>query len=199
MDQTKAEPESESHLLSPVRSDGKNQPDDGRLPDEEMEPLFKSHQSALLRYAARMVRDAETAQDVVQEVFLRLHVEPPQGNDPKLLSTWLYRVAHNLCVDLIRKESRMRAQVEELPRPAPIPGPDRAMEAAETRRELDALLGRLNENQRIAVVLKIQEGKSYREISEITGLTVSNVGFLIHQAMKKMNGWLNEAAKGEGT
>ena len=91
----------------------------------------------------------------------------------------------------------MRAQVELMPAPPPTPLPSRELEARETREELDQLLGRLSDNQRTVVVLKIQEGKSYREISEITGLTISNVGFLIHQAMKKLNGFMREAAGGE--
>ena len=57
---------------------------------------------------------------------------------------------------------------------------------AQTRRRLGEFLERLTENQRTVLVLKIQEGRSYREISDITGLSVSNVGFLIHRGLKKM-------------
>ncbi len=167
-----------------------------RMDEAAFEALLAAHEAPLLRYATRILRDPESAQDVVQEVFLRYFKNPPEGRDGGRISVWLHRVAHNLCVDSIRKEIRMRTQMEHIPTPAPMPLPGREMIEGETRAELETLLGRLSDNQRSVVVLKIQEGKSYREISEITGLTVSNVGFLIHQAMKKLNGFLRESGEG---
>ena len=80
----------------------------------------------------------------------------------------------------------MRETTQQIdPPPAP-PPPSAQIVAGETRRRLDALLDRLTENQRNVLILKMQEGKTYREISEITGLTVSNVGYLVHHGLKRM-------------
>lgn len=151
-----------------------------------LEAVIAAHQTPLLRYALRIVRDEESAQDVVQETFMRYLKAPPSEGNPKQLSAWLFRVAHNLCVDLIRKESRMRESCEQIEIPAHDPPASDGFVAEETSRQLGELLARLTENQRTVIVLKFQEKKSYREISEITGLTVTNVGFLIHRGLKKM-------------
>lgn len=179
------------------RTPAESTPEAATLEAPTLEALLAQFQAPLLRYAARLIRDEDEAQDVVQEVFVKYHNSPPAGREGKQLSVWLYRVAHNLCIDRIRKESRMRAQAVQMPLPDHAPPASAALMAEDTRRELDRLLGRLNDNQRTVVILKIQEGKSYKEISEITGLTVSNVGFLIHTAMKKLNGFVREASPSE--
>ena len=152
---------------------------------ESFEEMVARFQSPLLRYAARVVRNEESAQDVVQEVFLRYLKAPPERAG-RGLSTWLYRVTHNLCVDQIRKEARMRESCQQMTLPGADPLASDAMVAQERRGRLDRLLDRLTENQRAVLILKVQGEKSYREISEITGLTVSNVGFLIHRGLKKL-------------
>lgn len=160
------------------------------MPDPEsvhpIEALVAAHQTPLLRYAWRILRDEDAAQDVVQEAFARYLKSPPAEQNGHGASSWLFRVVHNLAVDVIRKESRMRESCEQIDVPVAEPPHSAALVAEETSRQLGALLDRLTENQRTVLVLKFQEQKSYREISEITGLTVSNVGFLIHRGLKKL-------------
>jgi RNA polymerase sigma-70 factor (ECF subfamily) len=87
----------------------------------------------------------------------------------------------------------MREGLEQMDPPATVAPPaSEEMVAAETRQTLDRMLERLTDNQRTVLVLKMQEGKSYREISEITGLSVSNVGFLIHRGLKRMGEFLRQ-------
>lgn len=66
------------------------------------------------------------------------------------------------------------------------PDPSRAMEDRERHSEVLALLERLPENQREVIRLKFQGDLSYKEISDVTGLSVSNVGFLIHTGIKRL-------------
>lgn len=161
--------------------------------NEFFEAALEAHQTPLLRYAMRLVRDEDAAQDIVQEVFLRLFRSPPREGHSRQISTWLYRVAHNLCIDHIRKESRMREQERFIPQPAQGALPSDGLSREETRRGLEILMMRLSANQRTVLILKIEEGKSYREISEITGLSISNVGFQIHYALKKLAGLMRDA------
>jgi RNA polymerase sigma-70 factor (ECF subfamily) len=156
----------------------------------DIDTLVETYQGPLLRYAMRLVRDEDRAQDIVQEVFLRYVQSPPRATESRQISNWLFRVAHNRSVDFIRKEIRMREQVQSMPDPGHSPPPSEDAIRAETRRQLDSLMDRLSDNQRTCLVLKFQEDKSYKEISEITGLSVSNVGFLLHQAVKKMGRFL---------
>lgn len=155
--------------------------------DQSVESAVAEHQGALLRYAERIVRDPEAAQDAVQEAFLRYVRAGREGKPIQSISTWLFRVTHNVCVDHIRKERRMREGIEQMDPPvAMAPPPIVEVAAAERREKLDAMLERLTENQRTVLVLKMQEDKSYKEISAITGLSVSNVGFLIHRAVRRL-------------
>lgn len=152
------------------------------------EQVLDRHQGPLLRFVGHMASGSSRAwaEDIVQEVFLRLLQEVHGGVRIHNLSAWLFRVARNLFRDHRRKEGRMekrhqaRASVEAQP-PAPF---------AEEERELTAIVASklrgLPENQRDVLILKIQEGKSYKEIAAITGLTTSNIGYLIHHGLKAL-------------
>jgi len=153
-------------------------------------------EAALLRHAAAVVGSAAAAQDVVQETFLRLLAN---GQPIDNLSAWLHRVTHNLALDHLRREARLRKlHLAAAPRTEPL-----APSAAEDldRRESHALilseLERLSANERAVLMLKIKEGRSYQEISERTGLSPSNVGYLIHQGLKKLTARLQAAARKE--
>jgi RNA polymerase sigma-70 factor (ECF subfamily) len=151
---------------------------------EAFETILSRYESPLLRFVSRYAPHA--AQDLVQEVFLRLVRESESVRDVDNLSAWLYRVARNLAIDESRKEERRmkRHQLVALPeRQAPA---SPAAERRETAELVSAKLMALPEKQRDVLILKIQEEKSYREISEVTGLTTSYVGYLIHQGLKTL-------------
>ena len=166
------------------------------------EGLVSEYEKPLLRYAGRILRDPNAAQDVVQETFVRLFRRWSDKMEPsQKLSSWLYRVAHNCAVDYVRKESRRRLlHLSQAQGADDFVLPDRGKgfrisEGAERAATALALLS-LREQQ--LVILKIYEEKSYKEISEITALTVSNVGYILHHAMKKMAEMLR-AEQGDGT
>ena len=145
------------------------------------------HQDGLLRYASRVLGDPERARDVVQETFLRLWKQDPRGIEDHL-PEWLYTVCRRCALDVLRKEGRMtrfeEGQVERVPSPAPHPGD--AVEARDTAAQAAELIDRLPPRQQEVIRLKFQAGFSYKEISRITGLSVSNVGFIIHTAVKSL-------------
>ncbi len=165
------------------------------------EAIVNRYESPLLRYAARILRDHDAAQDVVQDAFVKLFRHWTDVHGPNTsLSTWLYRVTHNLAVDLIRKKQRLQRlhtrhgeeqTAMEPPRRGGEPGESPAAERA--RIALDAL----DLRERQLVLLKIFEEKSYREISEITGIGIGNVGYILHHAMKKMARQLRDSDQHE--
>ena len=150
------------------------------------------HEGALLSFATAFLRDETTAQDVVQEAFLRaarhphrLLALPAQHSGER---NWLLKVVRDLSVDWLRKRASERRAVEGLAAVAPkaVPAP---LTAAEGREELDrmrAAIGQLRPRYRELLLLKVQERKSYKEIAQITGLSVTNVGFLLHQAVREL-------------
>lgn len=158
------------------------------------------HQEPLVRYARSIVGETEAAKDIVQEAFLRLCKQGPQGftssdsraasNLEKPTAAWLFRVCHNLAINRLRKERRMQSNVDGVleDTQATRTAKDPAAEASEAddHRRLWNCIGELPENQQQVVRLKFHSGMTYREISESTGLSESNVGFLLHKALRSL-------------
>ena len=153
------------------------------------------HGGPLTRYAAQLTGNLDTARDVVQDTFLRLwQVDPDrvQGH----LAEWLFTVCRNRALDVLRKESRMKplTEVDLATRPTDAPSPAAEAERREATSEVLGLLAGLPLNQREVVRLKFQNGLSYQEISRVTHLTVTNVGVLIHTAIKTLRQELQASA-----
>ncbi len=153
---------------------------------EWLETVVQEHEGPLCRYVVRILGDIESSRDVVQEAFLKLCQRnlAPEEN----VRAWLFKVCRNRALDVWRKERRMTpladAAAAALPEnnPGPLAAVERQEEAASVRREL----ARIPANQQEVIQLKFQAGLSYREISEATGLSVSNVGYLIHMGLKAL-------------
>ncbi len=155
---------------------------------DSLSVFVERYQSGLLRFAARLLSDDLAAQDVVQEAFLRVAREPRHLIGVDSCHNWLIRVVRNICIDHIRKAIRGRKAMQNVAdRPAQTQDtPAEALEREETRELVRQAIAQLRPRYRELVLLKVQEGKSYKEIAEITGLTVTNVGYLLHQAMKAL-------------
>lgn len=146
------------------------------------------HQTPLLRYATRLLRgDADRARDVVQDTFVRLMRQPPAEVNGHL-AEWLFTVCRRRAFDVLRKERRVarfgEGQAERLAAATPLPG--RELEHAEAHAAVLALIAQLPPNHQEVIRLRFQSGFSYKEISRITGLSVTNVGFLLHTAVARL-------------
>ena len=156
------------------------------------------YEERLLRYAQRITGDAERARDVVQETFLKLCKEDPAALNGRL-AQWLYTVCRNQALDVRRKEVRVCIQAEppEQVSRARNDDPSLSVEDHDTLETIQVELARLSPNQQECIRLKFQHGLSYREIGAVTGLSVSNVGFLIHTGLKKVRERLQRASIAE--
>jgi RNA polymerase sigma-70 factor (ECF subfamily) len=154
---------------------------------EWIQSALGEHEGPLLRYAQRITGDLEQARDVVQDTFLKLWREDPAELDGHL-AEWLFTVCRNKAIDVRRKESRMTtvAEAQLSTRAGDEFTPDVVAERRDTAGRALELLERLPGNQQEVIRLKFQNGLSYREISGVTGLTVTNVGFLIHRGIKTL-------------
>lgn len=150
------------------------------------------YEGRLLRYAVQITGDLERSRDVVQDTFLKLcRAERSQVDDH--LAEWLFTVCRNQALDVRRKEKRMtiisdsqaaNQESREIQQEA-------ASERQDTAAHIQRLLEGLSDNQQEVVRLKFQSGLSYREISRVTELSVSNVGYLIHTALQKIRKQIN--------
>jgi len=143
------------------------------------------YEGPLTLYAARLLGDPESARDVVQETFLRLCAQDRSALESRL-AEWLFTVCRNRALDVLRKESRMTRLSDEQVHHclSPDPGPPDVAERRESAARVLDLLEGLPASQREAIRLKFQNGFSYREISRISGHSVTNVGYLIHIGLK---------------
>jgi RNA polymerase sigma factor (sigma-70 family) len=153
------------------------------------------YEAPLMRYAYRLSGDVERARDIVQETFLCLCREKPASVESHL-AQWLYRVCRNRAMDLLRKERRAAAFLKDETRDvkeAAAPPSSEGEVRHDCARTLE-LVETLPENQREVFRLRYQSELTYQEISHVTGLTVTNVGYLIHCAVKAIRSRLFEEA-----
>ena len=162
---------------------------------ESIEEVFAALESPLLSYALRLLHARAAAEDIVQEAFMRLHSQFKDVRDPR---RWLYRTVHNLSLNQRRKDdkivpldpvagtrTREENAVSVIPDTAdPELLPDEQIIRWEGIGLVRLSLGTLDERSREVLKLKFEENLSYREISAKTGLSVSNVGYILHHALK---------------
>lgn len=162
------------------------------------EAAVAQHEAGLLRYAARVLSDPVAAQDVVQETFLKLFRKWDQVVKPNAnLSSWLYRVTHNGAIDCIRRRQRRQHLHLKQDAERQVLRPRDADPSKDCRlhEQVQDALACLDLRERQLVLLKVYEGKSYQEMSEITGLSSGNIGYILHHAIKKMANRISETRK----
>ena len=155
------------------------------------EDFFKSYveeNMALIMHLCRAYsRDEESLKDLVQEVTLQLWRSHKSFKGNSQLSTWVYRVTLNVCLSNSKKLNR---KVDTIPLEAGIS----KMEENDPEKEQVEMLYRgirkLKESDR-AIILLYLEDKSYKEMSEILGITVSNVGVKVNRLKDKLKQMIN--------
>ena len=169
--------------------------DEATRPDREawVREALTGFEAPLVRYATRLLRDAEAARDVVQDVFLRLCRQSPASLDGRLRE-WLFAVCRNRAIDHLRKEGRMHPVANPVDPAAATdqPPPLRLLESAEQGDALADAVRALPARQQELVQLRFGAGLSYREIASVTSLSVGNVGYVLHMAMRALRTQLAE-------
>lgn len=140
---------------------------------------IRDQQGNLIRYTQKIVCDESTAKDVVQDGFIKLWGQSyPESVD--IVPPWLYRVCRNLAIDSYRKNKKYSSLAE-------IENHFEFLSSEEEKlmnKEVFLALQSLPKKSCEVMILMFQEGLSYKEIAEVTGLTVSNVGVILHQSLK---------------
>ena len=148
----------------------------------------------LTKYAVSILGDLEQARDVVQDTFLKLYKQDPEKVRQKVKS-WLFTVCRNHCYDLIKRNRRTsNLEEDEISYIASSEdNPFQVISFLEGREEIDekikilySLIEELPSRQREVMRLKFQANLSYKEIAETIGISTSNVGFVLHSALKKL-------------
>lgn len=149
--------------------------------------VFDAEESALLRYAYGLTGQRETAEDIVQDAFMRLHSHWHEVESPR---PWLFRCIRNLALNHLRNDkhhtplethSQTTSEWETASS-----NPETALGKLEAIGTLQLLISELPEPDRTLVSLKYHSGLRYEEIATQTHLTVSNVGYKLHHILKSL-------------
>lgn len=153
--------------------------------------MLEQYQTPLLRFAATLVGEG-LAGDVVQDTFLRLFGQRREDIEGHV-AAWLFTVCKNRALELKRNRARETPLEEGREMISSQETPAEALEAHDERSQLKKLVQELPERHREVVALRFAGGRSYREIATVTGLSETNVGFILHTAIKTLKRRLAES------
>jgi RNA polymerase sigma-70 factor (ECF subfamily) len=155
------------------------------------ETLFARFTPRVLSFLTRMVRDRARAEELTQDVFVRIYQAAERYEPSARFSTWIFGIAHNVALNELARAHHKRElrMPEDGPLDAldPAPGADEALAAARTHAELERALGTLPERQRAALLLRSEQGLGYEEIATTLGTSVASVKSLIHRAREALH------------
>lgn len=162
----------------------------------DFEALVQEHQDRVYDFCVRMLGDREEALEVAQEIFVSVHQALPTFRYDSKVSTWIYRISKNHCLNRLKYlERRGRGRSdglddvseEALGSAAGSPTrPDEALQAEHERMLVQRAIARLEPDQRALVALRDIEGLSYEEMVEITQLPLGTVKSRLHRAREKL-------------
>jgi RNA polymerase sigma-70 factor (ECF subfamily) len=189
-----------AQVVAPVRERLRAQDDtavvEAFLGGEEraFQELVERYQTRLLNFVYRTIGDRERAEDLVQEVFIRVYRHLHRFDRSKKFSTWVYTIASNLAKNELRNRSRnplvlfqtMRSTWEDEDRPLqfedPTARPDDLYRKRFLRELVEDTVAKLPEHHRQVFVLRELEGRSYEEIAEITDCNLGTVKSRLNRA-----------------
>ncbi len=147
--------------------------------------LVNKYQNKIYTIARRTTGNHELAEDIAQEAFIRIWRSAPKYKPSAKVSTWIYRIVINLCVDAIRRGKLIAIEDFHLTRP----GEDTTLsdiERNDNKRIIRGAIAKLPERQRTVIILHRLEGLPQREVAEITGWTESAVESLLVRAYRTL-------------
>jgi len=182
--------ENEKHLLESAKK--------GDI--EAFEKLIETHEKKVFNIALRMMGNSEDAKDMAQETFIRVYRSLGDFKEQSSLSTWIYRITTNICLDELRKrknkkvlyiDDNIKSDDGEIKRDIVSDDltPEEKVERDEIKRMLNSAINDLSDEHRTVIILRDIQGFSYKEISDITNCPEGTVKSRIcraRQALKEI-------------
>ncbi len=172
---------------------------------EAFQQLFTKFSPSVVNFAFRFVGTRERAEELTQEVFLQVYRWQERYEPKAKFSTWLFKIAHNHCLNEVRKgeyrvsreslDSRLDSEGEERERDLPDTNPrkgDEILAAKQVAERVQQIMQRLPESQRSALTLSRFEGLSYLEVAGVLGTTEKAVKSLVFRATHSLREGLKE-------
>ncbi len=150
-------------------------------------PLIERYELPLFRYAVYLVHDADAADDIVQDTFIKAYRNLNSFRTSAKFSSWIYRIAHNTAMDTLKHTHNYVAdseiiseQVSDAPSAAVL------VDMGIAGQDIEHCLAQLPVKYREAVALHYLQDMSYREISDVTHVSVSAVGVRVSRAKRML-------------
>lgn len=171
---------------------------------DDLMAVVKRFQSPLLRYVGKLLGGIDhEAEDIVQDTFIRLHKQVQRKGKDSIayLPTWLFRVAHNCTLDILRKRARRQpsknTKVQSIEEAAEQAADEfdalGEVLRAEARQVALEALSHLEDQQRQVVLLKVIQGLTFRQIAEVLGVSLSTVNYRLNQGLNELACRLKQA------
>ena len=172
---------------------------------ESFGELLRRYRAPLVSFFARMVRDRALAEDLAQEVFLRVYKSRERYQPEARFTTWLYRIATNLALNALRdRKAEVSPETTTEPEQAPAlerfvdpqPSAEQQLMRSDRERLIRQAVEALPDNQRAAVILHKYQEVDYRQIAEILRVSESAVKSLLFRAYETLRARLEPLLKG---
>ncbi|MHC4862162.1 MAG: RNA polymerase sigma factor [Planctomycetota bacterium] len=162
--------------------------------------MYRRHGRGIFNYALRLVGDYQWAEEILQETFLRAYTRAETFREGARVSTWLYRIAMNLCYDHLRSpRNRPKASLSDRQAggeeggsglsdrlESPAGTPDELAGTSEVARLVRQAVAELPDKERNVLILRHFHGMKFREIAAVTGLTSRTVQNCLRRGREKL-------------
>lgn len=156
---------------------------------KQIEDIYNKFHKQIFRYFYHLTYDSEQAGELTQETFYQVIISIPRFKGNSKLSTWIYSIARNTYLKKIKKESKYLLTEEKdlhnLIPPDSTHNPELVLEQQQSKEKIRKVFSKLSENYASILILRDKNGLSYREISEITGMSDSSVKVTLFRARQR--------------
>jgi len=162
-----------------------------RIRDGDMEAfrlLVEAQQTRVVGTITKMLGSDAEAEDLAQQVFIRIWKSAPRYKPTAKFTTWLFRITRNLVFNELRRKRHFVNRVEEIPEPVERSEkePDQVLLDSELQAAIQDAINKLPETQRLAIVLRRYEEMPYEEIAKVMGTTVPAVKSILFRARAEL-------------
>jgi len=153
---------------------------------EQFNELYKQHFTTIYRMVSKFSVNRHEAEDIVQEVFVKLYLHYESGGEVQYPKTWLYKVASNICINTVgRRKQTLQIEAVNESEAGVSERFDIKMEEIEHSKIIMKALSTLKAHEKLMVIL-YSEGLSYKEIADISGVRFSSVSKSLSRALEKL-------------
>ncbi|MGA8655292.1 MAG: sigma-70 family RNA polymerase sigma factor [Chthoniobacterales bacterium] len=155
---------------------------------EAFRRLVETHQARVVGTISKMLGSDAEAEDLAQQVFIRVWRSAPRYQPTAKFTTWLFRITRNLVFNELRRKRHFVDQADEMPEPAERRDqePDQVLMEGELQSAIQDAINRLPESQRLAIILRRYEEMSYEEIATVMDTTVPAVKSILFRARAEL-------------